>query len=94
MSLTGATPTEASKASAVSAEAVPYVPLHIFDSHDGKLLVIQTGHYNCAGNEHRAFLITTAGLVLPGCADIKDDVIDVKLETGVTIHLPFKSTLS
>jgi len=76
------------------ARAVPYVPLHMFDSHDGKMLVIQTGNFTCAANKHRAFILTTDGLVLPACAEIKDEVIDVQLETGVTIHVAFKSTLS
>ena len=90
MSLTGATPTEALKAK----EAKQYVPIHLFDSHEGKMLIVQTGTFGCPGNQHRSFLLTVDGLVLPGCADIQSDTIDIKLETGATIHLAVKSTLS
>ena len=110
MSLTGAMPTEASKENAVEfvkktqlpvgtseaaqREAKQYVPIHLFDSHDGKMLIVQTGTFGCPGDQHRSFLLTVDGLVLPGCADIQSDAIDIKLETGATIHLAVKSTLS
>ena len=93
-SLTGATPTEASKVNEAEQAVVPYIPLHVFDGTEGRILIIQTGHFNCAGNEHRSFVVTQNGLVLPGCADIQTDEIVVKLETGVVIKFPYKSVVS